>query len=66
MARIKLFGVEAEVNHLVWSCPDDDVKEMLEILTEANRDIVAHPHCAMPDNSAALLIAEMSVRRSSN
>ena len=57
MARIKLFGVEAEVKHLIWSCPDENVKAILEIITEANRKIVAHPQCAMPDNSAVLLIA---------
>jgi hypothetical protein len=57
MARIKLFGVEAEVNHLVWSCPDENVKEILEIFTEANRNILGLPHGAMSDNSAVLLIA---------
>jgi hypothetical protein len=38
MARIKLFGVEAEVRHLVWSCPDENVKAILEILNRGNQE----------------------------
>lgn len=58
MARIKVFAVECEVKNLIWTAPEEDVQEMLEVITEANGDTLNHPHCAMPDNAAAFLMQQ--------
>jgi hypothetical protein len=56
MARVKVFGTEATVTNLVWSCDNEAVADALAALTEANRRLLTHPHQSMRDNVCAVLM----------